>query len=156
MKKLLLIIVLLVVGYQWSQHHDLSVIYSDGSNASTPHSNATTSHPLGDDALAAAYSNQQNNVQVHGKGVVAKVLPDDNEGSRHQRFIVRLASGQSILIAHNIDLAPRVEQLSPDEPIEFSGEYEWNNKGGVVHWTHRDPAGRHLQGSITYRGKTYQ
>lgn len=109
-----------------------------------------------EDALARAFAQRQSNVQVESSGVVEKVLQDDNDGSRHQRLIVRLASGQTVLIAHNIDLAPRVEQVRDGEPIAFAGEYEWNNKGGVVHWTHRDPAGRHRAGWIHYDGRTYQ
>ncbi|MCJ7592821.1 MAG: DUF3465 domain-containing protein [Woeseiaceae bacterium] len=30
--------------------------------------------------------------QVSGTGTVSRILPDDNEGSRHQRFILRLGS----------------------------------------------------------------
>jgi len=84
------------------------------------------------------------------------MLPDDNDGSRHQRFIVRLGSGQTILIAHNIDIAPRVSPLNVGDTIEFNGEYEWNSKGGVVHWTHRDPTGRHPAGWLMHNGKAFQ
>lgn len=108
------------------------------------------------DPIGRAYAKQLSNVQVESSGVVAKVLKDDNDGSRHQRIIVRLASGQTILIAHNIDLAPRIEGVREGASISFFGEYEWNNKGGVVHWTHRDPAGRHRAGWIRYGGRTYQ
>jgi uncharacterized protein DUF3465 len=90
------------------------------------------------------------------KAVVERVLADDNSGSRHQRFIVRLGSGQTLLIAHNIDIAPRVEGLAPGDTITFSGIYETNDKGGVVHWTHRDPSGRHAAGWIELRGHRYQ
>jgi hypothetical protein len=107
-------------------------------------------------ALATAYQNQQSNVQVQGSGRVTKVLADDNDGSRHQRFLVRLASGQTLLIAHNIDLASRVASIEEDDSVEFYGEYEWNPKGGVVHWTHRDPERRHVDGWIKLNGRTYQ
>ena len=110
----------------------------------------------GDSALTAAFENQQSNVQVQGSGQVSRVLPDDNDGSRHQRFLVRLASGQTLLIAHNIDLANRVDSLRAGDPVEFYGEYEWNAKGGVIHWTHRDPGGRHVDGWIKHNGRTYQ
>jgi hypothetical protein len=40
--------------------------------------------------------------------------------------------------------------------IQFYGEYEWNNKGGVVHWTHRDPNGHHVGGWLKHNGSTYQ
>ncbi len=94
--------------------------------------------------------------RVETSGVVERVLPDDNSGSRHQRFIVRLASGQTLLIAHNIDIAPRVAGLTRGDPVSFSGIYEPNNKGGVVHWTHHDPSGRHTAGWIEHKGRRYQ
>ncbi len=106
--------------------------------------------------IESAFENHASNVQVEGQGKVAKILPDDNNGSRHQRFIVHLSSGQSILIAHNIDLAPRVSSLREGDVVSFGGEYEWNPKGGVIHWTHRDPGGRHPAGWIKYNGQTFQ
>jgi hypothetical protein len=109
-----------------------------------------------DEALARAFAQRTSNVQVEGQGVVRKVLADDNDGSRHQRFIVALASGQTLLISHNIDLAPRLVGLSTGDLVSFSGEYEWNAKGGVVHWTHRDPGKRHPDGWIKHNSKLYQ
>lgn len=106
--------------------------------------------------LQQAFQNQQSNVQVRAVGQVIRVLSDDRDGSQHQRFIVRLSSGQTLLIAHNIDLAPRVNSLSVGDRVEFYGEYEWNPQGGVMHWTHRDPAGRHVDGWIRHNGKVYQ
>lgn len=106
--------------------------------------------------LAAAYENRVSNLQVEGSGVVEKVLKDDVEGIRHQRFILRISDNQTVLIAHNIDLAPRVEDISKGDRLDFFGEYEWNNKGGVIHWTHRDPAKRHLDGWLKHKGKVYQ
>lgn len=103
-----------------------------------------------------AFRQERSDVQVEGRGIVLKVLPDDSRGSRHQRFIVKLDSGQTLLIAHNIDLAPRVRSLTSGAEIAFYGEYEWNHKGGVIHWTHHDPQGRHADGWIRYRGEVYQ
>ncbi len=109
-----------------------------------------------DRVIQAAYENRQSDVQVAGAGRVVKVLPDDNKGSRHQKFILELASGQTILIAHNIDLAPRIPDLREGERVSLYGEYEWNEKGGVVHWTHHDPQGRHVDGWLKHQGKLYQ
>lgn len=103
-----------------------------------------------------AYANKQSNIQVQGVGKVIKVLSDDNNGSRHQRFILKLSSNSTILIAHNIDLAPRIENLKIDDSIEFYGEYEWNKQGGVIHWTHHDPRGKHKDGWLKHNGKIYQ
>jgi hypothetical protein len=108
-----------------------------------------------DQLLTSAYENRQSNIQVEGSGVVVKILPDDLQGSRHQRFILRLSSGQTLLISHNIDIAQRVDDLREGDTVEFFGEYEWNSKGGVVHWTHHDPGGRHKAGWLKHKGSIY-
>lgn len=110
----------------------------------------------GDSALMQAFKNKQSDLQIEGSGRVVKVLPDDLEGSRHQKFIVKLSSGQTLLVSHNIDLAPRVEGIKSGDNLEFYGEYEWSRKGGVVHWTHHDPRGRHPDGWLRHKGRTYQ
>lgn len=110
----------------------------------------------GDSQIGRAFKNRTSDVQVEGKGVVTRVLADDLAGSRHQRFIVRLASGQTVLVAHNIDIAPRVARLRGGDSVSFYGEYVWNAQGGTVHWTHRDPEGRHVAGWVKHKGRTYQ
>ncbi len=91
---------------------------------------------------------------VSVQGNVVKILPDDNDGNRHQRFIVQLDNSLTLLVAHNIDLAARVP-LRLHDNVEIHGQYEWNNKGGLLHWTHHDPAGIHPAGWIRYQGNTY-
>ena len=105
--------------------------------------------------LKNAFENQQGNLQVKQSGKVTKLIRDDDHRPRHQRFVVQLLSGQQLLIAHNIDLAPKVEGLQEGAEIAFYGEYEWNNKGGVVHWTHRDPKGQHPDGWLLYGNRKY-
>ena len=109
-----------------------------------------------DDPIGRAFASGASDVQVEGEGTVVRVLPDDLNGSRHQRFIVQLASGQTLLVSHNIDLAPRIDALKPGDSVRFNGEYEWNEKGGVIHWTHHDPQGRHVAGWVMHNGKTYK
>lgn len=106
--------------------------------------------------LAKAFRQHRSDLQVRGEGVVSRVLPDDREGRRHQRFILRLPDGLSVLVAHNIDLAPPIPSLEKGDRVAFFGEYEWNAKGGVIHWTHHDPGGRHPDGWIKHRGRTYE
>ena len=108
------------------------------------------------DSIQSAYENHQSDVQVKGRGIVTRILNDDNEGSRHQKFILKLFSGKTVLIAHNIDLAPRINSISKGDQVQFYGEYEWNKKGGVVHWTHHDPKGHHIDGWLKHNGITYQ
>ena len=107
-------------------------------------------------AILAAYEDGRSDVVVEGGGRVVAVLPDDNRGSRHQRFLVEVAPGRTVLISNNIDLAPRVADLRKGDRVLFRGEYEWNDKGGVVHWTHHDPRGRRPGGWIERNGRRYK
>ena len=88
-------------------------------------------------------------------GFVKRLLSDDNDGSRHQRFILDIGSGRTLLIAHNIDLVQRVP-LGLGDRVRLRGMYEWNDLGGLVHWTHHDPLGVEDGGWIRYRARIYK
>ena len=107
-------------------------------------------------SLIRAFEQRKSDVQVEGEGVVTRILSDDNDGSRHQRFIVRLPHGQTVLVQHNIDLAPRIADLKVGDSVSFFGEYVWNEQGGLIHWTHHDPAGRHVGGWIEHGGRKFE
>jgi hypothetical protein len=119
-----------------------------------------TSAPItgnnGGKTIEHAFENRTSNIQLTGIGTITKLLPDDTKGTKHQRFIVRISPKVTVLIAHNIDLAPRINNIGQGDTLSFYGEYEWNNRGGVIHWTHRDPGKRHIDGWLKFRGKTYQ
>ena len=102
------------------------------------------------------YSERRSGEVVEGVGIVSKLLSDDRKGSQHQRFLLRLDSGHSLLVSHNIDLAPRIESLRVGDEVRFRGQYEWNERGGVVHWTHHDPAGERPGGWLRHASRTYQ
>lgn len=155
MKKLVVLVAILVAGYIGVSRVPALRHLAGGQS---PSAQTGPAQAQGDNPgpLLAAIRDQKSGSQVTGEGVVSKVLPDDNDGSRHQRFLVTLPSGQTLLFAHNIDLAPRIPALRAGDPIAFRGVYEWNPKGGVIHWTHRDPGGRHEPGWIKHAGQTYQ
>ena len=104
--------------------------------------------------MRAAYAKADTGSWIEDTGFVRRLLSDDDDGSRHQRFVIRLSSGQTLLIAHNIDLADRIP-LSLGDRIYFRGMYEWNDLGGLVHWTHHDPLGVEDGGWVRYRRKVY-
>ena len=91
-----------------------------------------------------------------GTGTVKRMLSDDRSGSPHQRFILELIPGQTVLVDHNIELAPRIDDLKIGDEVSFAGEYVWNEQGGLVHWTHRDPKGVHEPGWLKHVGRTYE
>lgn len=107
-------------------------------------------------SIVDAFEHRQSDVWVEGAGVVTKLLPDDNKGSRHQKFLVHINEKQTLLFAHNIDLSSRIDALKVGDTIEFKGEYVFNPKGGVIHWTHHDPKGRHAGGWIKHQGNTFE
>ena len=100
--------------------------------------------------VTEAFRTRHSKVEVETGGRVVRLLPDDREGSPHQRFLLRVEGSTTVLVAHNLDLAPRIA-LAPGDSIELRGEYEWNPKGGVIHWTHADPDGRHEAGWVRRR-----
>ena len=144
MKKLLIAAVIAIGIYGYIQNSpDVISTFSEESTQS-------------DHSVADAYRNQISDIQVSGSGNVSRILSDDNKGSRHQRFILRLSSGQTLLVAHNIDLAPRINSLENGDLVQFFGEYEWNSKGGVIHWTHHDPGAQHIGGWLKHNGRKYE
>ena len=138
-------IVLVVAAALWNAYE----ARNDGAGA------VATGSAGGDAVLEAAFRDQRSDLQVEGVGTVTRVLRDDNDGSRHQRFLLETASGLTLLVAHNIDLAPRIPELERGDRVRFFGEYEWNDKGGVIHWTHHDPAGRHVGGWLEHADTKY-
>ncbi len=105
--------------------------------------------------IAKLYQQQKSDEIVTAVGRVGKILPDDNKGSRHQKFLLDIGQDKWLLVAHNIDLAPYVPLKQGDDVI-VHGEYEYNEKGGVLHWTHHDPRGYHEEGYIEHNGKKYK
>lgn len=115
---------------------------------------ATSEPPHPETQIRDYFEQKVSDQQVKVFGRVLRILPDDNDGSRHQKFII-LTNDLSVLIVHNIDLAPRVP-IKKDDYVWVYGEYEWNEKGGLIHWTHKDPKGTHPNGFITHKKKTYE
>ena len=118
--------------------------------SSSPDSRPPAAQPVPADVgttVGDLFRSHRSNVEVETGGRVIRLLPDDRQGSPHQRFLLRVGGGTTVLVAHNLELASRVS-LAPGDSVELRGEYEWNAKGGVIHWTHPDPDGRHAEGWI--------
>jgi hypothetical protein len=130
--------------------------YSTTDRPAATAESVAASADVGDAILARAFAERTSDLEVEGQGTVVQLLADDTSGARHQRFIVQLANGQTLLIVHDIDIAPRVGSLLVGHTVSFKGEYVWNAQGGLVHWTHHDPTGSHEAGWIKYDGQTYE
>lgn len=107
------------------------------------------------DEILAAQANQERKVELTFSARVNRLLRDDTKGLPHQQFLVELNNGTRVKIAHDIKYAPRVP-IQEGDILTIKGEYIWNRKGGVVHWTHHSDTPRHEGGYIDFGGKRYE
>jgi len=108
-----------------------------------------------EDEVLAAQANHQTNTEVTCTLPVKRMLPQDNSGEKHEKFILQMTNGTTILVAHNISRAPLVP-ISEGDVVTVHGEYIWNRKGGVIHWTHISDTPKHPSGYIDFAGQRYQ
>ncbi len=134
------------------------------STADVPPAPSTASQPIAGDADREEVSDERviqaqqehlQKVQVTFSARVKKLLKDDLVGEQHQKFLVILSNGTTVLVAHNISMAPRVP-LQAGDTVTLSGEFIWNKKGGVLHWTHKSDTVNHQSGWIEYAGQRYE
>lgn len=165
--RLLLVAGLLAIAWIGRQSLPDGIVSSPSPEATAAPSEATAapseaaaagsgSAAIDNQALLRAIHERRSGVMVGLRGPVVHLLPDDRRGSRHQRFLVDVGAEEAVLVSHNIDLAPRIDTLRKGDPVEALGQFEWNEKGGVLHWTHHDPDGRRRGGWIRHGGRTYR
>ncbi len=108
-----------------------------------------------DAKIVDAVENQRRVDFVEGSGmVVVKVLPDDNSGLKHQKWMVRLSSGKLMQAVYNSDMCPRVPVREGDV-ISMGGMFIWTRQGGLLHWLHHDPRGNRPDGYVEVNGTYY-
>lgn len=73
----------------------LAVIFVSCANHDPATEHRATPHD--DSPIGCAFASTSD-VQVEGQGTMIRVLPNDVDGSRHQRFIVQLALRETLLI----------------------------------------------------------
>jgi len=110
----------------------------------------------GDDSQAiAAQTDHAIRQEITVVAKVKKLLPEDVVGLPHQKFLIVLSNGTTVLIAHDLKMAPAVP-IKPGDVLCIHGEYIWNKLGGLIHWTHHTDTPRHEGGWIDFNGVRYQ
>ena len=106
-------------------------------------------------AALSSFAGYRDGETVQGTGRVKRLLDDDRVGRQHQKFILEDAAGRTVLVAHSISIAPRLDGLKIGDAVDFCGEYRDNSSGGVIHWTHHDPNHRHRGGWLRWNGRVF-
>jgi hypothetical protein len=126
-----------------------------GSPNTTNGVGVTSPQSIDQSQLLQAQANQAKKVEIIFSARVKKILPDDTKGLPHQRLILAVENGSTVLLAHDIKYAPKVP-VQVGDMLVVKGEYIWNRKGGVVHWTHHSDSPRHEGGYIEFGGQKYE
>ncbi|MDG0816825.1 DUF3465 domain-containing protein [Bdellovibrio svalbardensis] len=89
-----------------------------------------------------------------GQMVVEEILPDDNQGLPHQKWLVRLSDNSSVELVYNSDMGDRVP-LQVGEVMSAGGQLIMAQQGPLLHWLHSDPKQHRPDGYVYVNGTYY-
>lgn len=104
-------------------------------------------------AARKAFHDRDTGAWLTVSGKIIQLLPDEYGSLQHQRFIVRCASGLTVLIVNDVSIGTRVP-VADGDMVAVHGLYVWNSQGGLVHFTHRAEGGG-AGGWILFRDHIY-
>lgn len=102
--------------------------------------------------------------EVHDTGIVVRVLGErEGRSGLHEGFIVAVPPyapngsqeqgvSRPYRVEDNVDITGPIP-LHSGERVDVLGQFECDDS--VIHWTHRDPRGRHPSGYIKANGRLY-
>ena len=101
-----------------------------------------------------AFRDHQSGMMVEVTGNVVRILRDDKDDRRNQKFIIRLTNGQSLLVIHDQVAGERVP-VAINDSVLVRGKYQWSETGGTLIFTRRDHSLHRLHGWIEHQGRRY-
>lgn len=108
--------------------------------------------------ICALYASGSGGVEVIAQGTVLGILGTRGGPSgEHEGFLLKLNEQCDLLlrVETNVDITGPVP-LQTGEVVTVKGQFEDDPEGGVIHWTHHDPSGRHVSGYVEADGKIYE
>lgn len=111
-------------------------------------------------AVYDAWRAGRSHVEVTAHGAVARVLGERVGASgTHLGFLLHLSGGAgrglTVRVEDNVDLTGHIAVNAGDD-VTVRGEYIYDSRGGLIHYTHRDPRGRHESGYVRVGDRIYQ
>ena len=92
-------------------------------------------------------------------GCVVAGADDAGPSGGHEGFLLHLRGaagrGLTVRVEDNVDLTGYIPLAAGDD-VTVRGEYVFDPRGGLVHYTHRDPRGHHAAGYVRARDRLYQ
>lgn len=104
--------------------------------------------------LADAYFNKESGMMAEVQGQVTRLIMDEEESAREQKFVIYAISGQSLLVTHDLSRSDRIPVAIGDK-VMVRGEYVWSEPGGTLVWTTRDNGSGGRNGWIEHKGERY-
>jgi hypothetical protein len=93
------------------------------------------------------------------EGTVLRVLPNSNGRSgAHERFIVDVRASDAdmpLYVTDNISVG-QAPPVRVGDRVVVKGELAFNDRGPLLHYTHRDPRMRHAPGFVEVGGHVYE
>ncbi len=92
------------------------------------------------------------------QGTVLGILgTHEGVSGNHEGFFLKLSQECDLMVRveTNVDITGPVP-IRNGENVTVKGQFEDDAEGGVIHWTHHDPRGRHISGYVEADGKLYQ
>lgn len=108
--------------------------------------------------ICGAYAGHLTDGEVIANGVVREVLGmRRGPNGDHEGFLLQLDGDCDLLlrVETNTDITGQIP-ISGGQRVTVKGVYVFNAMGGLIHWTHHDPAGRHVNGYVKIGDRLYQ
>lgn len=111
-------------------------------------------------AIYDAWRSNRSHLEVTAEGSVARRLGTRvGRSGTHEGFLLHLTGaagrGLTVRVEDNVDITGPIP-LTEGAEVEVRGEYIFDRRGGIIHYTHRDPRGRHSAGYVRVNDKFYQ
>ena len=133
----------------------LLLVASLSSATSLFSTNAFADAPAGQEQIIEAQESGRGLSFVEVKNVqVVQVLPDEVSANQHQKWMVKLANGRTLLCVYNIDITQRVP-IQVGDTVSMGGQYIFTHAGGLIHWLHADPRAERPNGYVDLNGTRY-
>ncbi|RYZ84614.1 MAG: DUF3465 domain-containing protein [Proteobacteria bacterium] len=116
--------------------------------------NPGSGNGLDSQIVAAVEARRRTNFVEGGGMVVTELLPDDNNGLKHQKWMVRLSNGAQMQAVYNSDMCPRVP-IKVGDIVSMGGQFIYSNEGPMLHWLHYDPRRERPDGYVEINGTSY-